>query len=133
MANYNGLVSSKTLDGSTVSQTLGTTAFTYTQIADAFPMKFFSAGQFAVQTKAGQSGTIGVYVVGAIGGATFLIAGRSGIATVGGWPMGIYNYTGLSGSVAITGIPRPAYVQWANHGAAFAGFTASVFFAGEYN
>ena len=132
MGSYNGLVASKTLDGSTVSQTLGVTAFAYVTAANAVPMKFFPFGQFAVQTKNGVSGTIGVYVVGSVGGATYIIAGRSNITAVGGFPVPLYNYVGLSGSVTNSGIPRPAYVQFANHGAAVAGFTASVSLAAEY-
>ena len=136
MANYNGLVASITLNGSTVSQTMGNTG---TQIAPpvaAVPAKFFSIGQFAINI-AGISGQIGVQVIGAIGGATFAIAGRSNISASGGFPIPLIRYVGTSGTMETIGIPRPSMVviQGAGVGGStnFIGFTASVYLAAEYN
>lgn len=123
MASYNGLISTIALDGSTTSEVLGTTAVTYTQISDSVPAKYFKTGLFAVRTT-GVSGAYFVNVVCSVGGATFLAAGITAVNAVGSRIMG------ATGSASF-GVPRPAYVQWGSAGA-IVGFTASVFFAGDY-
>jgi hypothetical protein len=132
MSNWNGFVSSLTRNGSTVSQTMGATAVAYSQVADAVPGKYFSSGQFAVATTQGVSGAFFVNVVGAVGGATFVIAGRTAVNAVGGFPIPLILYVGSSGSVPNRGFPKPAYVQWGSAGAVI-GFTAAVYLAGEYS
>jgi hypothetical protein len=132
MANYNGLVASLTLNGSTVSQTLGTTAVSKAVIVAAVPNKYFSSGQFAVQATQGVSGGFAVVIVGAVGGATYIIAGRTNITAAGGWPVPPVLYVGTSGSIPHLGFPRPSYVSFEGTGT-IAGFTAGVFLAGEYD
>jgi hypothetical protein len=134
MASYNGLICSKTLDGSTASQVLGSSGVAYVGVTHSVPAKFFSSGQFGIQVS-GVSGRFGVEIVGAVGGATWIIAGRTAITAVGGFPIPFLNYTGASDSVAAIqkGIPRPAYVAFGAGATGTVGFTASVFFAGEYN
>ena len=131
MANYNGLVSSLTRNGSTASQVLGATAVAYSVVSSSVPHKFFPFGQFAVQTTQGVSGAFFVTVVGAVGGATYPIAGRTAISAVGGFPVPLVAYVGSSGAVQNYGIPRPSYVQWGSAGA-IVGFTATLFLAAEY-
>ena len=136
MANYNGLVASITLNGSTVSQTMGNTGQQTGAIVSTVPNKFFTDGQFAISVR-GISGTIGVQVIGAVGGATYAIAGRTNISASGGFPVPLIVYVGTSGTPTNFGIPRPALVviQGAGVGGTtnFIGFTASVFLAAEYN
>lgn len=124
MANYNGLISSITRDGSTASQVIGTTAVVYTQISDAVPGKYFNTGLFGVLTS-GVSGAYFVNVVCSVGGATFVAAGITAVNAAGSRIMG------ATGSASF-GIPKPAYVQWGSAGA-IVGVTASVYFAGDYN
>ena len=134
MATYNGLLASMTLNGSTASQVLANQGVSFAKIADAVPMKYFSFGQFAIRVS-GVSGTIGVEVVGAVGGATYVIAGRTNITASGGFPIPLVAYVGTSGTVPLAspGIPRPAYVAFANGNTAVAGITASVYLAADYN
>jgi hypothetical protein len=132
MANYNGLVASSSLNGSTVSQTLATGAQQNVPPVAAVPNKFFSDGQFAIAVS-GISGLIGVQVIGAVGGATYVIAGRTNISAAGGFPIPMVTYIGTSGTPINVGIPRPAYVSFQAGVTGAIGVTASVFFAGEYN
>lgn len=136
MASYNGLIATTALNGSTVSQTMGNTGQQTAVIVRAVPAKFFSFGQFAVNV-AGISGTVGVQVIGAVGGATYAIAGRTNISASGSFPVPLIAYVGTSGAVQNFGVPRPSLVVWQGAGVGgatnFIGFTASVFFAGEYN
>lgn len=126
--NYNGLIASLTKDGSTASQTL--TGVSYVRVVDSVPGKFFSHGQFAVTLTQGVSGAIGINVIGGIGGATYAIAGRTNLSGVGSFPLPAYIY-GVSGNPVNTGYPRPAYVTFES-AKAVSGFTAQVFFAGDY-
>jgi len=135
MSTYNGFISSLTLNGSTVSQTMGATP-SNTVIGTAVPNKYFANGQFAVQATQGVSGSFYVNVIGAVGGATYVIAGRTGINAVGGFPVPQFLYVGASGSITQVGIPRPAFVQWGSgtgSTSAVIGFTATLYFAGTYN
>ena len=136
MASYNGLVASLTLNGSTVSQTMGNTGQQTAAIVASVPAKFFPFGQFAINV-AGISGTVGVQVIGAVGGATYAIAGRTNISASGGFPVPLIAYVGTSGAPQNYGIPRPSLVviQGAGVGGTtnFIGYTASVFLAAEYN
>ena len=135
MANYNGLVAQIALNGSTASQVMGSTAVTYVGVTYSVPAKFFSSGQFGLQV-IGISGTIGIQIVGAVGGATFVIAGRTSINAAGGFPVPMIAYVGSSGTIPLPspGIPRPAYVAFQAAGLTAAiGVTASVFLAAEYN
>lgn len=132
MASYNGLVASTIIAGNTAFAA-GTSTFgvTYT-----VPSKFFSHGQFAAQVT-GISGTLGVQILGAVGGATFVIAGRTNVSAVGNFPIPLITYVGTSGTFQNTGIPRPSLVIWQGAGLGGTtnqiGLTASVFLAGEYN
>ena len=131
MGSYNVYVTAMTRNGSTTSQVLGTTAVAYSGISASVPNKFFSRGQFAIQTTQGVSGAFFVNIVGAVGGATYIIAGRTAISTVGGFPIPQLLYVGVSGSVTQVGLPRPAYAQFGSAGA-IVGFTATVFLAADY-
>jgi hypothetical protein len=130
MANYNGLIANLTLNGSTVSQTLGTTEVRFVGCTNAVPGKFFNFGQFGLVCTQGVSGVISVKIFGGVGGATYVIAQRDAIA-VGSFPIPILLY-GNSGLPTNQGIPRPYAVGFSATGG-IGGFTASVFFAGEYN
>jgi hypothetical protein len=133
MANYNGLVAALTLNGSTVSQTLGGASISNVVTSASVPSKFFSHGQFAISV-AGISGNIGVQIIGAVGGATYVIAGRTNISASGGFPIPCISYTGTSGTFTNIGIPRPAFVSFqGNTAGTVVGFTASVFLCAEYN
>jgi hypothetical protein len=135
MANYNGLVAQIALNGSTTSQVMGSTAVTYVGVTYSVPAKFFNSGQFGLQV-IGISGTIGIQIVGAVGGATYVIAGRTNINAAGGYPVPLVVYVGTSGAVTNVnaGIPRPAYVAFGAAGlTATIGVTANVFMAAEYN
>lgn len=128
MANYNGLVA-----GVTSIVLLGGTSQHVAPVVASVPNKFFHSGQFAINV-AGISGTIGVQVIGAVGGATYVIAGRTSISASGGFPVPLIKYVGTSGTNEIFGIPRPSAVLFQTTGlTATWGFTASVFLAAEYN
>lgn len=131
MANYNGAVASLTLNGSTVSQTLGTTAIQYVGVTYAFPSKYFSTGQYGLVCTQGVSGTISVKIFGGVGGATYVIAQRDSVTAAGSFPIPLLLY-GNSGNPVNMGVPRPSWVGFSATGN-IAAFTASVFFAGEYN
>lgn len=132
MASYNGLVATTIVAGNTAFAS-GTSTFGVTY---AFPAKFFSHGQFATQIT-GISGTVGVQIIGAVGGATFAIAGRTNVSATGNFPIPMITYVGSSGTFQNVGIPRPSAVVWQGAGLGGTtnqiGITASVFFAGEYN
>lgn len=119
MSSYNGLISSL-IKGQSGGAVL--TGLSYSVIADAVPRGNFESATFGVVTT-GVSGTYAVFVVGAVGGATAVIAGATGIGANGSTILGT---TG-----GITGVPRPAYVQYASAEAA-SGFTASVFMSATY-
>ena len=125
MASYNGLVAQLILDGSTASEVLGATAVTYVNAVSAVPHKWFNSGLFAVKAADGISGAYSCIIVGAIGGATTVIAGMTGGTTLAS------NIIGATGSASF-GFPRPAYVQV---GAAdgVLGVTLNVWLAGNYN
>lgn len=132
MASYNGLVATTVIAGNTAFAS-GTSTFT---IVSSVPAKFFPFGQFATQVT-GISGTLGVQILGAVGGATFVIAGRTNVSATGNFPIPLVTYVGTSGAVQNSGIPRPSLVIWQGAGLGGTtnqiGLTASVFFAGEYN
>lgn len=124
MANWNGLVASLTQ-----TRIIGTSFVT---VNTEMPNKFFKHGQFAIRATEGVSGTLFVNVIGAVGGATFVIAGRSNITAVGSFPMPQFLY-GQSGTPTGIGYPRPIGVNFTGTGTTWGvGITASVFFAGDY-
>lgn len=133
MACYNGLVATTNIAGTT-GFVGGTSLFT---VVAAVPAKFFQAGQFAVNVT-GISGNFGVQIFGGVGGATFLIAGRTNISATGGFPVPLVAYVGTSGAVQNFGIPRPTSIAWQGSGLTVGttnqmGLTASVFLAADYN
>ena len=132
MASYNGLVASSSLNGSTDSQVMQGSSQQNVGCNAAVPSKFFSNGQFAIQVQ-GISGTVGVQIVGAVGGATFVIAGRTNISGVGGFPVPLVKYVGTSGTFEGFGFPRPSFVSFQGGSTGTIGLTASVFLAAEYN
>lgn len=125
MASWNGLVAS------IVNPGLSGTS--HVSVNTVMPAKFFPHGQFAVSATEGVSGQFNVNVIGSIGGATFIIARRVGVAAIGSFPVSMRIY-GESGSPIDMGVPRPIGVDFQNAlgSTAVAGFTASVYFAGEY-
>ena len=132
MGSYNGVVASLTKGGNQGVTTLltGTSAVT---VVDSVPQKWITRGFFAVSCTEGVSGTFSVNVVGAVGGATFLICGRTNISGVGSFPLLNPTWVGNSGSATTTnqGFPRPVLVNF-DSAEDVSGFTASVWLAGEY-
>lgn len=128
MANYNGLLTSQTTTGNT--QTLTATP------VDAVPGKFFSSGYFAITCVDGVSGVFGVQIIGAIGAATYPIAGRTNISAAGSFPIPLIDYVGVSGSISTNrGFPRPFSVEFVGVSIAATravGYTATVYVCGEY-
>jgi len=122
MPKFNGLIASLTKGSSTGGEHALLTGTSLSPIGAMVPAKHFENAIFAVQTS-GISGTYAVLVVGAVGGATFVIAGATGIGANGS--------TLLGTSVGVAAAPRPAYVAFSSAEAA-TGFTSSVFMAGEY-
>jgi hypothetical protein len=135
MANYNGLICSLAFTGAQGVTTLqGGASTMFTGCTNAVPAKFFNFGQFALTTTQGVSGTFSVKIFGGVGGATYLIAQRDAVSTVGSFPIPLVSYVGVSGAVQNQGIPRPYAVGFSSaSGANPIGYTANVFFAGEYN
>lgn len=126
MSNYNGLLASQTTTGDTQSLTA--------EPVDTVPGKFFSSGQFAITCTEGVSGAFGVEIHGAIGGATFVIAGRTNIDDVGSFPIPLITH-GISGDHAPMGFPRPYSVLITGVSIAATravGYTASIYMCGEY-
>lgn len=127
MSSYNGLLASQTTTGDTQTLTAEPVA--------SVPAKFFSSGHFAMTCTQGVSGEFGVQVLGAIGGATYAIAGRTAIAGAGSFPIPLISYVGSSGSVPLLGFPRPYAVEITGVSIAATravGYTASFFVCGEY-
>lgn len=128
MAAYNGLLTSKTTTGNTETLTAGPVA--------SVPAKFFSSGGFAITCVDGVSGNFGVEIFGAIGGATYVIAGRTNIDAVGSFPIPLVDYIGASGGVSlIRGFPRPYAVDFTGVSIAATravGYTATIYVCGEY-
>lgn len=127
MASYNGLLASQTTTGDTQTLTAGPVT--------SVPAKFFSSGHFAITCTEGVSGSFGVQILGAIGGATYAIAGRTAISGVGSFPIPLISYVGSSGSVALIGFPRPFAVELTGvsiAGTRAVGYTASIYVCGEY-
>jgi len=129
MASYNGLIAKLTKGGNQGVTTLlnGVSSMTVDSGVINMP-KYFSNGIFAVKTLSGVSGTFGVDIIGAVGDAQIVIAGRTAISAVGSFvvpsALGGTTWSGV-------GFPRPTSVNFS--GSNVAGFTASVWFAGEYN
>lgn len=127
MASYNGLLTSQTTTGDTQTLTAEPVA--------SVPAKFFSAGHFAITTTEGVSGSFGVEIFGAVGGATYVIAGRTAISGVGSFPIPLVSHVGSSGSVALIGFPRPYAVDFTGVSIAATravGYTATIYVCGEY-
>jgi len=123
MPSYNGLLSGSFIKGSSTGGEYAVmTGSSTSVIADAVPMKYFNSALFGVEA-AGISGGFAAFVISRIGGATFVIAGRTGITANGSFLMG--------SSSAIVGVPRPAYVEWQS-AVNLSGVTAHVYMAGEY-
>ena len=136
MRVYNGpIISAKTYNGQTYSGVTGGSlagdSASYSTVLSAIPSNFFRYAQFMVKPTQGISGIIGCYVVGGVGGATYVIAGRSNITAIGSYPVPLWLY-GHSGTPTNMLVPRPDYVQFWNHAANVACFTATVTMAGEY-
>ena len=122
MGSYNGFVSTLIKGSSTGGEFAVLDGVSTSSIAAAVPAKFMNRALFAASI-GGISGTISIHIIGSIGGATYVVAGATGIAT---------NGTHLLGSsVTSIGAPRPAFIEWAS-GEDGSGFTGSIFLAGEY-
>jgi hypothetical protein len=123
MPSYNGRLSETLIKGSSTGGEFAVlTGVSTASIVPSVPAKYLDSALFAVESQ-GVSGTFSAHVISRIGGATFVIAGVTGIAADGSSLMGL--------STAIVGVPRPSYVEFgsAEDGS---GFTASVHMAGEY-
>ena len=126
MATYNGLLCSLTT-------TLGGVSISTVNTADSVPAKYFKSGYIALTATQGISTGFYCNVFGMIGGATFIIAGRTAITTVGTYIMGTTSATlcGTGAGVGSNPFPRPSYAQFGPT-AGPTGFTASVYVCGEY-
>ncbi len=134
MPTYNGLLFAKTYDGTTYSGstggTLGATAITYIPAESSVPAKGFKSGYIALNVSAGVSGGFYANIVGGVGGATFVIAGRTAITAAGVYIMGTTGI-GAGAGVGPNPFPRPGYVQLGPV-AGVAGFTAAFYLFGDY-
>lgn len=132
MPTYNGLLCSLTKDGAQGVTTFLNGISTVFPV-NAVPQKFFNHVELAIALFNGVSGGFTVSVVGAVGGATYIVAERQNLSAVGSFPIPLIVY-GRSGSDPSLGIPRPWGVQFNAPvtGQSNVGFTASVFIAGEY-
>jgi hypothetical protein len=129
MGTFNGHVASHVLDGSTDSQVSGATTAVTVNADVGVPAKAFRHAMLALRCQDGVSGSFGVEVIGAVGGATFIIAGRTAIAAVGNYVLGLTNNQTWG---AIENIcPRPSKVVFST-AVPISGWTASVYLAGEY-
>ena len=115
MGSYNGLIAQTTLTSFN--------GISYTNAVDTVPSKLFKTAVFSARVSTQVGGTMSINVVGAVGGATFIIAGVTGIRATGNYIMGI-----TASATYLT--PRPIYVQWA--GGISTLFSARVFIAGDY-
>ncbi len=123
MASYNGFIAQLIKGSSTGGEFAVLTGVSrVATVSSALPHKLLKDALVAVHTQ-GVSGTYAVEVVSSINGATFVIAGMTGIAADGGTVLG------ASGSPLT--IPSPVSVTFssAEDGA---GFTSTVSVAGEY-
>ena len=127
MPSYNGLLATRTTLGDTQSVLINPVA--------AVPAKFFTSGHLAFTAVGGVSGAIGIEVIGAVGGATFAIAGKSAISGAGSLPMPLYTWTGNSGTANSLGFPRPFGVEIGGVSQAATravSYSVSVYVCGEY-
>jgi len=122
MASFNGHISTLIKGSSTGGEFAVIDGVSTSTISDSAPAKFMKRAQFSVSTQ-GVSGTYSVHVVSRIGGATFVVAGVTGIAADGS--------TLIGATPSIAGVARPSYVEWASAEDG-SGFTSSVFMAGDY-
>ncbi len=122
MASFNGFVAQLIKGSSTGGEFAVFTGTSRGGVSNGIPQKILRDALIAVHTQ-GISGTYAVDVVSVIGGASFVIAGATGIAADG--------TTILGGSGTVLTIPRPSFVAWssAEDGA---GFTSSVHICGNY-
>ena len=131
MATFNGyLLGSTTFDGSTATTVTGTTGGETINTVNAVPMKMFKNAVLALQCVDGISGAFGVEVIASVGGATFVIAGKTDIDTVGNYVLGT-TAKGLWLATDNT-IPRPTKAVFETAGD-IAGWTAYIYLMGEYN
>lgn len=133
MGSFNGVIASLTLDGSTTSEVLGATASQTVNVSDSVPQKLFFDGYIGVHVTEGVSGGFGFQVLGSIGGATFVIAGQTGIASVGNYRLGITQSgaTGAGATLYSTSFPRPSKIVFEPI-AGVAGFTVSIGMMARY-
>jgi len=136
MPTWNGpLSAARVYNGQTYSGVTGGSlagdSCCYNTSSTEVPACFYRYAQFMVNVTQGISGIIGCYVVGGFAGATYIIAGRTKIDTIGSYPVPLWVY-GHSGNPVNLLIPRPTYVQWKNHAANVACFTGTVLMAGEF-
>lgn len=122
MSSFNGHISTLIKGSSTGGEFAVLDGVSTSVISDSVPAKFMKRAQFGVDTQ-GVSGTYSVHVISRIGGATFVVAGTTGIATDGS--------TLIGSTPSIAGVARPVYVEWASAEDG-SGFSSSVFMAGDY-
>ncbi len=122
MSSFNGLISSLIKGSAGSGENAVLDGVSTSSIVAGTPAKFMNRALFALELS-GISGEISCHIVGAIGGATYVIAGATAIAANGSLLLG--------SSVTSIGCARPKYVEWAS-ALDGAGFTGSVFMAGEY-
>lgn len=123
MPSYNGRLSDTLIKGSSTGGEFAVlTGSSTAAIVSSAPAKYYDSALFAV-TVQGVSGTFAAFVIGSVGGATYVIAGVTGIAADGSTLIGT--------SAAVQGVARPTHVEFqsAEDGC---GFTASINMAAEY-
>ena len=122
MPSFNGHIASFSKGTSTGGENAVLAGNSYVNVVAAVPQKLFKSAIFA-GTVSGISGGFGLLVVGSVGGATMVIAGKTAISADGSFVIG------TTGGIA--GVPRPRYIQYGSI-ADGAGFTTSIFMTGEY-
>lgn len=123
MGTYNGLLA-------TITQPSIIGVSFFAPVASV-PQKFFEHVEFGVAVT-GISGKIAVDIIGAVGGATYIVAGRTNISAAGSYPIPLIVY-GQSGNDPSVGSPRPYGVNVTSIGTTWSvGCTASVYMAGKY-
>ena len=122
MASYNGFIAQLIKGSSTGGEFAVFTGVSRTGVSVALPHKMLKDALISVHTQ-GVSASYSVDVVCSINGATFVMAGVTGIAADG------TNILGASGTPLT--IPSPVFVTFSSSENA-AGFTSTVSIVGEY-
>lgn len=122
MATFHGTVATIIKGSSTGGEDAVLDGVSASDAVSTIPDRWMNRALFMVETQ-GVSGTYSVHVISSVLGATFVIAGATGIAADG--------VVLLGSSIPIVGVAIPSYAEWAS-GEDGSGFTSSVLMAGDY-